>query len=596
MANRLKNERHQRTLIGIVLGIVASVVYILTLEPTVSFWDCGEFIATSYKLQIGHPPGAPLYQLIAHHFCLLAGDNVSHIAYCCNLLSAIAGGVTVSFLYWSILTIVAPMREGRKQNKASLIVPAVGALCYLFCDTAWFSAVESEVYSLAMMFCSIIFWAALRWYNCKDSENAPRWIILIAFLCGMGVCVHMMVLLTLPAVAVIVLCKKKNRKNIAKTCCFALFFFVIGLTPYLIVPIRANANPPINCGNPCDIKKFKSYIAREQYEKAPLYPRMWRHRNGDDTNAAQWSGGDTTFVGNLRYYTTYQLGFMYGRYIVDNFIARKNKKSGNTVWYIIPIVLAIIGIYELGRTNKKRFWWVMVLFLTSGPLLNFYLNHPCYEPRDRDYVYVLSFYAISVWIAAGSLWIWDQFHQKKKAAAAVSLVLLAGPAMMAAGNWSDHDRSRRFTALDSASNILNSCDKDAILFTWGDNDTFPLWYAQQVEGKRTDIQIANVNLIGYHRFFQILEENMLSERCYLSQYAYDQLHQYFEHRIQLVGMTYQIKATRCGDIDIEAFKRHLDNGIEWHDTTGVYLDAVSHDFLKRYQLAVEKYDKSLSTR
>lgn len=130
-------------------------------------------------------------------------------------------------------------------------------------------------------------------------------------------------------------------------------FFVIGLTPYLIVPIRANANPPINCGNPCDIKKFKSYIAREQYEKAPLYPRMWRHRNGDDTNAAQWSGGDTTFVGNLRYYTTYQLGFMYGRYIVDNFIARKNKKSGNTVWYIIPIVLAIIGIYELGRTNKK---------------------------------------------------------------------------------------------------------------------------------------------------------------------------------------------------------------------------------------------------
>ena len=244
--------------VGWLLAAIATLVYLLTLEPSVSFWDSGEFIAVSYLLQVGHPPGAPFYQLLAHAFSWFAPSPMQ-VALCCNALSAVSGGLTVMFLFWTIL-LLSPADKPKP-----LVAAAVGALCYLFCDTAWFSAVESEVYSLAMLIASVILWAMLRWYRCTDPRQAPRWLCLIALLLGLGVCTHLLTLLTTPVLLLLFIFKvakerkehpdkkhgkprfkSQNLQSLFRISPCLILFFLIGLTPYLIIPIRAAAGPPLN--------------------------------------------------------------------------------------------------------------------------------------------------------------------------------------------------------------------------------------------------------------------------------------------------------------------------------------------------------------
>ena len=576
-------------LCGWLLALTAVTVYLLTLEPTVSFWDCGEFIATAYNLQVPHPPGAPLYQLLAHLFCLLAGSHVERVALCCNALSAVAAGLTVMFLYWTIERMAGTGRAARPRVHFGAVA---GALCYLFCHTAWFSAVESEVYSLASLISAVILWAAWRWRDSADDAGADRWLLLVALLTGMGICVHQLTLLTLPAVLYVVAATLRGRRitrcrrrgHTARLMLLALLLFSAGLSPYLIVPLRAAGHPPLNCGNPDNAERFYAYITRKQYEKAPLYPRMWRHRDHDDANAALWSGGTDGLKGNLRYYVTYQLGFMYGRYLCDNFIARHNERRDATVWYLLPMALALAGLAAQRRRHRTAFRATLLLFFTAGPLLNIYLNHPCYEPRERDYAYILSFYAVALWTGAGAVWLLRVAGRRKLTATIAVAAVTAAPVLTACGNWDDHDRSRRYVARDVAMNLLHSCDKGALLFTFGDNDTFPLWYAQQVEGARLDVRCENINLIGYDRFFTLLEEQHGVRPCYLTQYAYDRLHEWFDGRLRLEGMTYRISDTRCPAVDTAAFLHHLADGIRWHDTTGVFIDRVGRSFLKQYEI------------
>lgn len=570
----------QRTT-GWIVGAVALLVYCLSLEPSVSFWDCGEYIATSYRLEVGHPPGAPFYQLLAHCFSWLAGNNLAAVAWCCNLLSAVAGAFTTTLLYWSIVLLM---------NSRCISPALIGALCYLFLDSVWFSAVESEVYSLAMLFSALIVWAALRWYRCTDTNHAPRWLILIAFLSGLGACVHLMVLLTLSVVLVALI---KGRKRFLPTLrrptwlFLALLLFTIGLTPYLIIPIRAAAHPPINTGCPEDFESFKSYIRRDQYPHAPLYPRLWRER--DSINAAKWSGGDTSWKGNLRYYVSYQLGFMYGRYISNNFIARQNQHRHTTVYYIIPMALVLIGLWRQIRRRDGSIWVVGTLFFVAGPLLNFYLNHPCYEPRERDYVYVLSFFALCFWIAEGAEWMLESVS-KRWEKAAVFVILALAPLSLAWGNWDDHDRSGRYIAHDAACNLLNSCDKGSILFTFGDNDTFPLWYLQQVELYRTDVEVVNINLTGYRKVFKLINDNIDKRKCYLSQYSYDKLHDVFAGHLALEGINYRLSSTPCDEVDTATTA--LKN-IVWHDTTDVYVDHIGRSFIIQSDTCRTRYYRAL---
>ncbi len=513
-----------------------------------------------------------------------------------------------------------------------ILAAVVGSLCYLFCDTAWFSAVESEVYSLAMLIASVILWAMLRWYRQPDHTQAQRWLMLIALLLGLGVCTHLLTLLTLPALLLLFIFKSKKyglklRSHTLVLSFHLLIFFLVGLTPYLLIPIRAAADTPINEGHPSTAADFKSYLTRDQYEKAPLYPRMWRHRAHDAEYAASWCGGDTTLVGNMRYYFSYQLSYMYLRYLMWNFSGRYNDRQGygspqngqfltgippvdrllvgtsaklppslptrgHNVYYLLPLLLGIIGLVALTR-RKKAFWTVLTLFLMGGIVLNLYLNHPCYEPRERDYAYILSFYAFCIFIAFGVEKIEELLVCPRKRQPILNsqfsiliFLLLAIPFLMAWQNWDDHDRSHRHIARDTAANILNSCDRDrrgTVLFTYGDNDTFPLWYIQTVEKERTDILVENINLMGAQNFVSLLSESIdLGRPVYFTHYAYDHYRHLFPDRLQLEGNAYRLTDEPCDSVALDPFYRHAMQSLRWHPLDGVYIDEVGCKFLEQY--------------
>ncbi len=193
---------------GWVAFLIAAIVYMLTLEPTVSFWDCGEFISAANKLEVGHPPGAPFFMIVARIFAIFAPDP-SQIAYMVNSFSAMASAFTIMFLYWSIAyfakRIIAADKNYTIGNTIAIIgCSMVGALVYAFSDTFWFSAVEAEVYAFSSFFTAVVFWAILKWSEIDDDRNASRWILLIALLTGMYIGFHLLSLLTIRAVAFVV--------------------------------------------------------------------------------------------------------------------------------------------------------------------------------------------------------------------------------------------------------------------------------------------------------------------------------------------------------------------------------------------------------
>jgi len=548
--------------LSFLLFAFSSLVYLLTMDRSASWWDCGEFIATGWTLSVGHPPGAPVYQFLSHLFMLLSFGNPMLVAPLSNAFSVLCGGVTVGLLCSTLrLFGVRPLGA------------AVGSLCYLFCDTVWFSAVESEVYAPAMLCCALDVWLALRWRHTGNARLLP----LLGLLLGLGIGVHLMTLLVLPALALIVfsslprfsrksratsLTSSTRNPSLPSLLLFSLLFFLLGLTPYALIPIRAAANPPINEMN----DGFGAYLKRDQYEKAPLYPRMWREK--DSVNWREWNLGADGIVGNAVYYGSYQLGFMYGRYLMFNFLGRENNRWHCVVLFVLPGLLALWGLWCHRRRSRLDFWVVMLLFLFGGVILNLYLNHPCYEPRSRDYVYVLSYYAVAIWIGIGA----DAIRFP------LSTLLLLAPLSMAVGNWSDHDRSRCHSVHDIAANHLESCDPDAILITLGDNDTFPLWYLQQVEGRRTDVSVYNLGLTGWNNIVGILNANVSRRPIYFSQYFVDRFAYLYPDQLRCEGFCW-----RWLPFGNEDLSPKVHDGIEWHITDGEYLDRVSSRFLDSWR-------------
>lgn len=718
--------------LGWLTGIVATAIYLLTLEPSVSFWDCGEFIATSYGLEIGHPPGAPLYQLLAHCFMLLAGGNVAMLPVLSNALSALAGGATAMFLFWTLLHFLHNSKFGIRN---SIVAAEVGTFCYVLCDTAWFSAVESEVYSLSMLFSSAIVWAMVRWSEescysdfmvrvrhspalfchtkisstrftgaCTPSPRGEvltqigrgggRWLLLVSLLLGLSVGVHQLSLLTVPFIVLIYIFKRR-RVSVGgwhKRLAMCLLFFVLGITPYAIIPIRAAANPPINQGNPSTLQALKAYFSREQYEKAPLiygrcfnspivaykdgkpvyakemdmfFPRMWKSHANAELYYTDWCGrhGKMVEVDGRKYYKPsfgdnlvifggYQLGYMYLRYLMWNFSGRYNDRqgfgnlqkgqfitgippidklyvgtgarqpeamptAGNNRYFMLPLILGLIGLFAHRRRNKGGFWLVMTLFLMGGIILSIYLNHPMYEPRERDYAYVLSFYAFAIWIGIGAAVLLSKEFRRKRLGQVMRpliVILVVGtPLLVGCQNWDDHDRSGRYIAHDAAANLLNSCDENAILFTIGDNDTFPLWYMQEVEGFRRDVQVVNISLLGgesycestkrqmflqgrdllegdewratgpYGRMRMIVNNNGGERPVYFSRYARRERGDAFAGRLQLCGMAYMLSDTLSVDsVDVERSYRLMTESLKWHNVEDVYIDEISNGFLMQY--------------
>lgn len=621
---------------------IALLVYWLTMEETASFWDCGEFIAVSYKLMVPHPPGAPLFLLTGRMFSFLAFGDVEKVSYAINLLSVFASSFTILFLFWTIVLLAIKfVKPGKSGNYCSgqtfslMAAGAIGALAYTFSDSFWFSAVEAEVYGMSSFFTAFVFWAMLKWEHIRDEDASNRWLILITYMMGLSIGVHLLNLVTIPALGLIYYFKKypritpkgliaalliggaiiliimygiipglpslagdfeiffvntlglffgsgviffillfvgilvyaiiytqKKQMVLLNTALLGVAFILIGYASYGLVVVRSNFNPPIDENNPENIVSFVSYLKREQYGNRPLIygnlftasrtgiekgagiyrkrgkkyeiydykttatyndniflPRIYSQQPGHPELYRRWiglkQGEKPTFRDNIYYMLKYQFGHMYFRYFLWNFAGRAgddkesgwlspfahtehlpealaNNKARNN-FYMLPLILGLIGAFFHFRRDKPIFWTVMLLFFLTGLGLVLYLNSPPTEPRERDYIYVGSFYAFCIWIGFGVLAIAEAlekvFKRKIVAAAVSTLICVVVPGIMAAKGWKSHNRSNRYHSVDQAKNTLSSCAPNAILFTGGDNDTFPLWYVQDVEGFRTDVRV-----------------------------------------------------------------------------------------------------------
>ena len=665
----MQNYNRWNIILGWLTFLIALVTYILTLEPTVSWWDCGEFIACSYKLLVGHPPGAPLFLIVGRVASLFTADP-ERVAYSINMVSALVSAFTIMFLFWTITHLAKKImiaKENYSLENTILVLGSglVGALAYAFSDTFWFSAVEGEVYASSSLFTAAVFWAILKWENVAHEKHADRWLILIAYLMGLSIGVHLLNLLAVPAIVLVYYFKKYEvsriglikaigvsiliiaglmfgiiqgvvllatkaellfvnglgfgfntgtvvyfsllfgglaygiyysyRKRIVlwNTIYTALMVILIGYSSYALIYVRSEANPPMDMNNPENVFSLLSYLNREQYGATPLvtghyysddlkiskegytvinykkpvykkdtvnekyvithrkpevvydsgkklFPRMYSTDQNHIKAYQQWGGveeGEAVKKGNdIRFFISYQLGHMYFRYLMWNFTGKqndtqnhgslvngnwisgikfidemrlgdqdllpdkyKNDKSRNQ-YYFLPFLLGLLGLLFHLSKDVKNFWVSMFLFFFTGIAIVIYLNQTPMQPRERDYAYAGSFYAFSIWIGLGVLAVYDSFKKYAKTnltiGLIVALILLIVPGLMAKENWADHDRSDRYTARDIAKNYLASCEENAILFTNGDNDTYPLWYVQEVEGFRTDVRVVNLMLIN----------------------------------------------------------------------------------------------------
>jgi hypothetical protein len=637
-----QNFQKVNNIIGWIIFAIGLVTYWSTMEPTASYWDAGEFIAVSYKLQVPHPPGAPLFLLIGRLFSFLSFGDVTKVAYWINFISVLAGGFTSLFTFWSITLFGRKLmkigKEEELKDKTWVLMGAgiVGALAYTFCDSQWFSAVEAEVYSMSSFFTAFVVWAMLKWDVIEDEAKANRWLLLIFYMMGLSIGVHLMNLVTIPALALIYYFKKYepgiwgivgtallslliiffidsiiipglpsvagnfeiffvnslglpfgsgaiffalillaglifgirfsqiNNRPILNTFLLATAFILIGYSSYAMIVIRSNFNPPINQNDPSDVMSFVRYLKREQYGSRPLLYGQYftaqvvgydegevvyvkgkdKYEIADRRISYKYSPKDQTilpriystdpdhiriyretlglregqkpnFVDNMTFMFKHQIGWMYVRYFMFNFAGRESdeqgadwlrpsnwfeklpqtlaENKGHNNFFMIPFVLGLIGIFYQSVNNTKNFFVILLLFILTGVALVVYLNSPPTEPRERDYIYTGSYYAFSFWVGFSVIAIADWLNKflknYKLAGIVASLICISAPILMAKDGWDDHNRSKRYFSVDSAINYLQSCAPNAILFTGGDNDTFPVWYSQEVEGVRTDERV-----------------------------------------------------------------------------------------------------------
>lgn len=549
-------------IIAAAIFLIAELVFLSTMAPTLSFWDCGEVIATSYTLGIPHPPGAPFYLLVGHLFSLLPFFH--DIGARINFLSTLVSSSTVMLTWLIIVRFVGIYRNtspdtwSLPERVAAYGGAAVGALALAFSESFWFNAVETSLWSGSSLLTASIVWMMLCWYDEDPAPGSERWLLGVMYLFGLSIGVHLLCLLALFAL-VLLYYFKKYTVNIRSLLLLALgslaLFFLIyrgiikelpvlllytswwgmsllvvillagiwyshskkmitmnlglmsvlllilGYTSYVLIFVRAHAGPPINENDPSTLQAFFSYVNREQYGEWPLWPRRWSPEPVHQYFYEQYKG-------DWDYFFRYQLDRMYLRYFGWQFIGRSSDVEGAVIdWGMLwglPFLAGLYGAWSHFRKNWKMASVVAVLFLMTGVILVVYLNQTEPQPRERDYSYVGSFFAFAIWIGIGmerlfallsEKWSGESVRRQMQIAAAVVLCgLFFINGRMLTANYHTHDRSGNYVPWDWAWNILQSCEKDAILFTNGDNDTFPLWYLQEVERIRTDVRVVNLSL------------------------------------------------------------------------------------------------------
>jgi len=720
----MKNWTFKRwnDILGWVIFVIAAVTFLSTIEPNLSFWDCGEYISSAVKLQVTHAPGAALFQLVGAVAAMFAFGDGSLYSGVINSTSALYSAFTILFLFWTITHLVRRIlvKEGEELTSSEkigvLFSGVIGALAFNFSDTFWFSAVEGEVYAMASMFIALIVWLICKWEEEFNSPARQRWIILIFFVTGLSLGVHMMCMLAIPAVCLIFYARtykftwksfiianivtllilglvfkgifpfimtvfakceiffvnglglpfnsgtifavillvilaylllkhaKKSRNIIYQTSVLSVIFMIIGFSCWVMIPIRAIANPAINLNDPDNALGMKDYYNRVQYgdwptiygenytayldyngiernedgsyktiEKGKIYekdeklgryvvvgtrqdyvynkeqesfmPRMFSNDRtvipnyilmygapdftfnysnpdvADDQEAMQvfdmlkkkYDDGSIkyndymqvksynlinvkrpSFSQNFNYFISFQNGYYFIRYLLWNFVGRQNSLEGHlestngnwisgipfidnmtygnqkdlphtyknestVAFYFLPLLLGLVGFFFQLNKDFGRFYAILALFVITSVGIIFYTGVKPFEPRERDYAMVGSFYAFSIWIGLGAAGLFYLLHKKWKNTSAtwlVGIILLGIPLMMGFKNYRPHDRSHKYAAHDYAYSFLKSLPKNDIMISFGDNDTYPVWGIQQTEGFRNDVRVAHQVLLS----------------------------------------------------------------------------------------------------
>ncbi len=671
--------KKQTWLFGGIVFLTALITYGLTVAPTASFWDCGEFIATANELEVPHPPGAPLYLVVARLFAMLA-PSPEKVAYFINWVSVLSGAFTSLLVAWITMHFT---RKALRDPERLLVgfSGLIGGLVATFADSVWFNTVEAEVYAPSAFFTALVIWLMCVWEETEDPRRQNQLLVLIAFVFGLSIGVHLLNLLTLPGLALMYYFRKtlkvtplgiaaalaagagllvflqygviqytislawplekilvgttnpqtneetglglpfgtglvvfivilfgalsalvfyaeRTKKPLLSTVALSLLFIYLGYSSYAVIFLRSHVEPPIDENDPSNVVNFLSYLKREQYGETPIiwgtqynaipkgykstnpaylryrtstryvydgekitydydikdyrfFPRMWSpsHYTGQGTfsyiNYVKNKGADPnspyddrpTGIENLSFFWDYQLRHMYIRYFLWNFVGRESEaydsrwESGLEFWrlsklpphkrkdpskahyYGLPLLLGLVGaIWHFSR-HRRHAVVVLTLFFMTGIAIILYLNQPPNQPRERDYSYVGSFIVFAIWVGIGVTAIAEWLREKlrKNLDLPVSLATLGVPILMAAQNWRSHSRAGNYVPPDAAYNFLISCPPNAILFTNGDNDTFPLWYLQEVEGVRTDVRIVNLSLLNTDWYISQLKYNSPNE-------------------------------------------------------------------------------------
>jgi Protein O-mannosyl-transferase TMEM260-like len=606
----------------------ALALYVLTVAPATSFWDSGEFIAIANRLQVSHPPGAPFYMLIGRLFSMFV--PVAYIALAVNMVSVVASALTILMTH---LIIVRLVREWQGQpgewtgtdRVTALAGGVIGACTFAATDSFWFNAVEAEVYALSMLFTTAVVWLILKWREQATIEEAAlkggqhpfglaanRYLVLIAYMFGIAIGVHLLNLLAIFFIALIFFYTEYEKADwttgdriiglvVTGAVSSAAFLFVypgvvqvlpgivgdsgspvfvtvmflsvvigavaythtrrmqalnlialcvavvlIGYSTYSLIFIRSASNPPIDENDPETVDAIVSYLKREQYGETPILKgstydnrisqidqrrEVWfpRRYSPDPNHMRVYA----QYESDGQFFWQYQVGHMYLRYFLWNYVGRASdvqdapaitgfsdvetarylyqtpsEEASRNAYYGLPLLLGLIGASFHFLRDWRRAMAVGVLFTVTGVGIILYLNQTPMQPRERDYAYVASFFAFSLWVGIGASGVIqligdalgarlsDERRSRMLALAVAGILLVAVPLHMMVENFFDHDRSGRYAAGDYAYNMLQSVDENAVLLTNGDNDTFPLWYAQEVEGVRQDVRVANLSLMN----------------------------------------------------------------------------------------------------
>lgn len=549
----MRTFRDQNRLIGTMVFLITCFVYIRTVAPTVTFWDTGEFIAASYILGVPHPPGAPFHTLLGRIFTLFA--NPENVAFSVNLISVLAGAATALLLYLcSVRLLTRWLRPGRISDRIAILTGgAVAALSAAFSTSVWANATEAEVYALSMLFTVLAFYLALRWDGAPEDRYRDRLLIFIVYLFFLGAGVHLQCLLTVPGILILVFSDLlKGRPvsvQVAVVIGVTIFPFlcilfpvevtvvlvlalltgllllrpawrhpafwlcavgtiVLGYSTYVMLYIRSGLNPFVDMNNPETLENFKAFLTRQQYGVHSIFPRrgdFWAFQLNIHIKyfLQQFPFYDQGLVG--RFFSDTLPSFT-GRFPIGEMLSGTFRRAVATMddnletiaYSVVPIFLGIGGAVSHLRRDWKRFASVFAMFLLMGLGLVIYLNMPDPEPREREYIFVGAYTFFGLWIGGGAAALISAVargHAALPAAALAAVVCLLVPIGLLQNNYFERDRSGDFIAHDYASNILSSCEPDAILFTNGDNDTYPLWFLQYVEGFRRDVRVVNLSLL-----------------------------------------------------------------------------------------------------